>query len=69
MVRATVSLWFILACGMSPALARQAGKLRLRDLDSTHGTKVNDYSIDDKGLTPGDKISVGYSLLIVKTEK
>ncbi|MEW5961889.1 MAG: FHA domain-containing protein [Chloroflexota bacterium] len=49
-------------------LYRQAGKLRLRDLDSTHGTRVNGYDIDDKGLTPGDKIHIGYSLLIVKTD-
>lgn len=50
-------------------LYRQAGKLRLRDLNSTHGTRVNGFDIDDKGLTPGDKIHVGYSLLIVKTER
>jgi hypothetical protein len=50
-------------------LYQQADVLRLRDLDSTHGTNVNGFTIDDKGLTPGDKIRVGYSLLIVKAEK
>jgi hypothetical protein len=47
----------------------QGGTLRLRDLGSTHGTSVNGYKIDKKDLTPGDKIRLGYSLLIVKTER
>lgn len=50
-------------------LYQQAGLLRLRDLDSRHGTNVNGYNIDDKGLTPGDEIRVGYSLLIVTAER
>ena len=50
-------------------LYRQAGVLRLRDLGSTHGTHVNGDNINDKALTPGDKIRVGYSLLIVKTSR
>ncbi|GIK40857.1 MAG: hypothetical protein BroJett011_46900 [Chloroflexota bacterium] len=50
-------------------LYQQAGKLRLRDLNSTHGTRVNGYDINDKGLTSGDKIHVGYSVFIVKTER
>ncbi len=47
----------------------QADKLCLRDLDSTHGTTVNGHDIDDQGLTSGDKIRLGYSLLIVKIER
>lgn len=50
-------------------LYRQAGVLRLRDLGSTHGTNVNGDNINDKALTPGDKIRVGYSLLTVKTSR
>jgi hypothetical protein len=50
-------------------LYRQAGMLRIRDLESTHGTNVNGYDISDKGLTLDDKIRVGHSLLIVKTER
>jgi len=50
-------------------LYQHAGKLRIRDLNSTHGTKVNNYNISDKGLLPGDRIRVGYSLLIVKMER
>ena len=50
-------------------LYQQAGRLRLRDLDSTHGTHINGDDIDDKALLPSDKIQVGYSLLIVKTER
>ena len=44
---------------------QQTGVLRIRDLNSTHGTKVNDFSITDKGLDPGDQIQVGVSILKV----
>ncbi|MGE5223905.1 MAG: FHA domain-containing protein [Omnitrophica WOR_2 bacterium] len=48
----------------------QSGMLRIRDLRSTHGTYVNDFSIDDKSLEPGDRIQVGVSILVVdKKEK
>jgi hypothetical protein len=50
-------------------LYQQDNRLRLRDLDSTHGTHVNGDDTDDKALMPSDKIQVGYSLLIVKTER
>jgi hypothetical protein len=50
-------------------LYQRAGRLHLRDLASTHGTNLNGCDIDDKGLAPGDKIHVGYSLLIVKKER
>lgn len=43
----------------------QSGMLRIRDLRSTHGTYVNDFSIDDKSLEPGDRIQVGVSTLVV----
>lgn len=41
----------------------QSGVLRIRDLNSTHGTKVNGFSISDKSLEPGDQIQVGASIL------
>jgi hypothetical protein len=47
-------------------LYQQAGVLRLRDLRSAHGTLVNGFTINDKGLMPGDKIQVGHSLLVVR---
>jgi hypothetical protein len=47
-------------------LYEQAGVLRLRDLRSAHGTLVNGFTINDKGLMPGDKIQVGHSLLVVR---
>lgn len=43
----------------------QAGVIRLRDLKSTHGTQVNGFNIDDKGLDAGDQIQVGVSTLRV----
>jgi hypothetical protein len=47
-------------------LYQQAGVLRVRDLRSAHGTLVNGFTINDKGLMPGDKIQVGHSLLVVR---
>ncbi len=47
-------------------LYRQQGVLRLRDLNSAHGTSVNDQAIYDEILAPGDAICVGLSLLVVK---
>ena len=44
----------------------QSGVLRVRDLQSTHGTAVNGFSIADKSLDPGDRIRVGLSTLLVK---
>jgi hypothetical protein len=43
----------------------QAGVLRIRDLMSTHGTLVNDNIITDLNLSPGDRIRVGRSTLMV----
>lgn len=41
--------------------------LRLRDLNSTHGTTLNGRRITDQALQPGDRIRVGYTLLVIKT--
>lgn len=47
----------------------QTGVLRIRDLKSTHGTMVNDFSINDKSLDPGDQIRVGVSILMVGVQE
>ena len=47
----------------------QAGVLRIRDLKSTHGTRVNEVSISDNGLDPGDRIRVGMSILVVGVQE
>jgi hypothetical protein len=44
----------------------QAGALRIRDLDSTHGTLVNGFSIRDIGLEPGDRIRVGMTEMVLE---
>lgn len=43
----------------------QSGELRIRDLKSTHGTLVNDNLVTDQNLSPGDRIRVGRSILLV----
>jgi hypothetical protein len=47
-------------------LYQDADGLRLRDLDSTHGTRINGQRVSEAGLTPGDKLQVGYSLLLLR---
>lgn len=46
--------------------AGQDGRLHLKDLGSTHGTFVNGHQIQDTPLTPGDKLLLGHSLLILE---
>ncbi|MCL4302576.1 MAG: FHA domain-containing protein [Anaerolineae bacterium] len=50
-------------------LYQQGGKVRLRDLESTHGTTINGSKINDKELASADKIRLGYSLLSFKIER
>ncbi len=45
------------------------GALRIRDLNSSHGTKVNDLKISDKSLESGDKIRIGASMLKVRIQE
>jgi hypothetical protein len=47
-------------------LYQGADGLRLRDLGSTHGTRINGQRVDEVGLKPGDKLQVGYSLLLLR---
>lgn len=47
----------------------QGATLRIRDLDSAHGTTVNGFSIQDKGLEPGDRIEIGRTALMVQTTR
>jgi pSer/pThr/pTyr-binding forkhead associated (FHA) protein len=45
-----------------------AGRLRIRDLQSTHGTFVNGRRITDESLSSGDQISLGLSTLVFTME-
>jgi hypothetical protein len=42
------------------------GRLRIRDLQSRHGTRVNGRPVMDQSLEIGDKIEVGLSSLVVR---
>jgi hypothetical protein len=42
------------------------GNLRIRDLNSTHGTQVNGICIEDKSLEPGDRLQIGMTVLVVR---
>jgi len=44
----------------------EQGTLRIRDLNSTHGTLVNGFSIQDKSLDPGDRIQIGATVLLIQ---
>jgi hypothetical protein len=44
-------------------LYQRGALLRIRDLQSTHGTQVNGRPIEDQSLMPGDVIQVGRSTL------
>lgn len=46
----------------------RSGALRIRDLNSAHGTTVNGFSIQDKALEAGDRIEVGRSVLQVQPQ-
>ena len=43
-----------------------SGDLRIRDLNSTHGTQVNGIRIKDEILYPGDQIQIGVTVLLVR---
>lgn len=45
-----------------------AGTLRIRDLNSAHGTQVNGRPVGDQPLQPGDRIEIGRSLLQLQVE-
>ena len=46
-------------------IAERDGLLVVRDLGSTHGTLLNRQPITESTLTPGDKITVGITNLLV----
>ena len=46
----------------------QSGELRVRDLGSAHGTRVNGQRVTDQIVRANDKIMVGYSVLTVTRE-
>jgi len=58
-----------------PAISRQhaelyemEGTLRIRDLNSMHGTSVNGLSVMDHEVNPGDQVGVGYTILVIHKE-
>jgi hypothetical protein len=44
------------------------GRMRIRDLKSTHGTYLNGQRITDESLNPGDHLSMGLSTLVFWVE-
>jgi hypothetical protein len=42
------------------------GMLRIRDLGSLHGTQINGVTVKDQALTPGDRITLGGTMLILR---
>lgn len=44
------------------------GQLRVRDLNSTHGTFINGKRISDESLNPGDQLAVGLSTMVLLEE-
>jgi hypothetical protein len=44
----------------------QGGMLRIRDLESKHGTQVNGLRIEDNRLESGDQVQIGLTVLVVK---
>lgn len=45
-----------------------AGVVRIRDLQSTHGTQVNGFGIGDKALDTGDRIQTGNTAMLITIE-
>jgi hypothetical protein len=45
------------------------GELRLRDLDSAHGTRLNGVAIEDEMLASGDRLQVGLTTLVVQIDE
>src|SRR6516165_11261367 len=50
------------------ALARSGSEVRIRDLGSRNGTRVNSVPVTDQRLQHGDQISVGSSLFVFLQE-
>jgi len=42
------------------------GMLRIRDLGSMHGTLINGIAVKDQSLIPGDRITLGGTILILR---
>jgi hypothetical protein len=46
-------------------LFTRQGVLTIRDLNSTHGTRVNGTPVRDRALRPGDRIQIGETVLVL----
>ncbi len=65
-----VSLQEDLAVSRRHAELYQAGdELRLRDMDSTHGTFLNGQPIKDEPLIDGDTLQVGNSIFVISERR
>ncbi len=42
------------------------GRLRIRDLGSLHGIQVNGITANDQALSPGDRITLGNTVLVLR---
>ena len=47
-------------------LYMQGNAIYLRDLGSSHGTRLNNRTIDDKRISPEDYIGIGHSTFVLK---
>ena len=47
-------------------LYEHSDDIRMRDLNSTHGTQINGIRIEDEILYPGDQIQIGVTVLLVR---
>ena len=50
-------------------IIEREGVLVVRDLGSTHGTLLNGQSITESTLTPGDRLTVGLTTLLLSSDE
>jgi hypothetical protein len=50
-------------------LYTREGELRIRDLDSAHGTRLGGVDMKDGALAPGDQVQVGLTTLVLQMDE